>query len=160
MIVGGDASVRAWIDGVGQAGCTLINAEQVDGVAIASTSLVNPATGATTIVIGADDSLIQEALGKKVLYGAYHNVLTKRGVSAVWNGVITNAADAAASTSNGVPQMVINGKTVTTLEPNNMSNRATRIVFFKKGAAKATISADDAAKRCDTSFDLLDESVF
>ena len=139
--VGGDAPVRALIEAIGTASDVLINSRG-KALSVPSVALSNG-----KLVIGADDSVVNAALAKGSLYGAYNNVLTAGGISAGWNGVISKPPAKAASTHRfTVPAVVSGGKAAVALTPDNMI-AASEIVFFEAGAAKKSLSEAEAAQK-------------
>jgi hypothetical protein len=103
--------------------------------------------GNTVVVVGAEDSIVDAAVSSSALYGAYHNLVSSAGVSALWNGVVSTPASAKV-TGRFVPPMVTNGgKAAVVLAPNNLANAAKAIAFFEKGKGKAAISEEEAVKR-------------
>lgn len=151
IIAGGDSSVRAVIDAVGTACCAVINAQNASDVALPSLSVLKSGGSKTALVLGADDDLCQMACSKNVVHGAYHNVLTPAGVSAMWNGAITTAGKA----SGNVPSVVVDGKCATPINPNNLAFPADHIMFYKKGSKRSSVPEADAIKML---VDLSDES--
>lgn len=145
VCVGGSAPIRAMVDAVGLASSVVINELNKTAIALPSLSVVKGAD--TVVIVGADDSLVDTAITSSLAYGAYHNVITAAGVSALWNGVVSTPASAKA-TGRFVPPMVTSGgKAAVSLAPNNMANPAKAFVFFEKGKAKAVLSEEDAVKR-------------
>jgi hypothetical protein len=113
-----------------------MNEDQVEGIALPSVALNNG-----TLIVGADDEVVEAALNAKKLYGAYHNYIVPGfGVSALWNGCITQAD----TITSSVPVIAVNGKGVMPLSPNNLSN-ITQIKFYDKEAKK--ISSEEAIAR-------------
>jgi hypothetical protein len=113
-----------------------------DAIALSSVTVSNGKE--TTVVIGGDDSVV-EAAASKGLYGAYHNILTKAGVAALWNGFVGSSSSAKAY--GALPAIIAGGKTASALTPVNMVFPATKIVFFDKDARGSSISEEDAVKR-------------
>src|SRR5690606_39095036 len=121
------------------------------------------------VVVGADDALVAayasngKAARAYELFGAYHNVLSPEGVSALWNGYI-GAAGSTGATADEVPVLKVGGNGAHAVVPNNLASAATRVVFYEKGAAKGKLSVDEAAKRAvdvsDESKELLAKSLF
>ncbi len=140
--VGGDAPVRALIEALGTASDVLINSRPNGALSVPSVALTSG-----KLIIGADDSVVDAAVAKGSLYGAYNNVLTSGGISAGWNGVIGKAPAKATSTHrHAVPSVVSGGKAAVALTPDNMIG-ATEIVFFEAGAAKKTLTEADAVAK-------------
>ena len=146
--IGSAAPVRGVIEALGHAASVLINAQSASSLAVPSASIIGDDGASTTVVVSADDSVVAAALGKNKLYGAYHNVITVDGVSALWNGVITTApASVDTSRRRAVPAVVAGGFAAVPLHPNNLAHAAKHIVFYEKGAQNAPLSVDDAVKR-------------
>jgi len=143
VIVGGAAPVSGLVDAIGHATTVLLNAQAADAVALPSTSLVKGEQ--TAVILGADESVVDAAAQSGMLYGAYHNVLSAEGVSALWNGYLGSASTAGSSSST--PQVAVDGKAVVTCEPNNLAFPATHVIIYEKGAKKSKLSADEATKK-------------
>ena len=140
MLVGDSVPLRGVIEAVGQAAGVLIGQEQPAGVVIPSTAVINGDNN-TVLIVGADDSVVAGAVEKKVLYGAYHNYVSTTGVSALWNAVIT---DATTSQDQGV---VVQGKTLTITDPQNLVHPTKQFIFYTKDAASGPLSEEEAVKR-------------
>lgn len=135
-------SVIGLVDAIGYAYVGTLNEQVADAAALASLSLVSGKE--TTLVVGSvPDEFTQHALSKGQLYGAYHNVISVSGTSAVWNGVIAPAGDSASST----PAVVVNGSAARSTNPNNLAFAPTNLFFYEAGAKKSKLSAADAVKR-------------
>ncbi|KAJ1432747.1 hypothetical protein B484DRAFT_394836 [Ochromonadaceae sp. CCMP2298] len=143
VVVGGSAPVMALVDGLGLAATVLLNTQQPGALALACTSMVKGKE--TAVVVGADEEVLGAIAQSGNLYGAYHNIISPLGVSALWNGYIGPAAGSPAACPT--PAVIVGGKTVLCVEPNNMAHPATHIVFYEKGAARSKLSADEAVKR-------------
>ena len=87
-------------------------------------------------------SVIDAAVAKGVLYGAYDNVLSTVGVSAMWSGVIS--ANGKVST---VPTVVVDGNSATSTDPENLACPASHIVFYEAGAATKKLTEEEAVQR-------------
>ena len=147
---GSDAPVRALVEAIGMASDVLINGRSSDSLSVPSVALTSG-----KVIIGADDSVVDAAVAKGSLYGAYNNVITPDGVSAGWNGVIGKAPAKAGSAHRfTVPSVVSGGKAAVTLTPDNMVG-AGDIVFYEAGAGKKALSTEDAIKMI---VDLTDDS--
>lgn len=138
------------IDAIGLANTVVVNEELPHALALPSLALSKE--GVTTLVVNAPDSLLHLASADANLphlYGAYHNILTAEGVSAVWNGFIGKAASKARELNDarGLPTVVVNGSAALSVEPNNMASSPAHIVFYEKGATKGPISEQDAIKK-------------
>jgi hypothetical protein len=81
-------------------------------------------------------------VAKGILYGAYDNVLSTVGVSAMWSGVI-----GAPGAATMVPTVVVDGKGATSIDPENLACPANSIVFFEAGAASKKLSEEEAVQR-------------
>lgn len=125
---------------VGEAANVMLNATYKDAIAIHSVSIVNGKD--TTVIINGDDSVIAEAVSKEVLYGAYNNLLSLKGVSALWNGVISSTG-----TNKAIPNIMVDKESAVVLEPNNLAFPATHIIFYEKGAKSGALSEEEAVKR-------------
>jgi hypothetical protein len=88
-------------------------------------------------------SVIDAASAKNVLYGAYDNVISTVGVSAMWGGVIHGAGG-----GDVVPTVVVQGKSATPLSPDNLAFPAKHIVFYEKGAKSKSLTEEEAVQRC------------
>jgi len=146
--VGADAPVSAMVEALTEAACGVLNEQQADSVAVPSCALTNG-----TLVINADDSVTTGAHGAGSLYGAYGNIITPDGVTAMWDGVV-GPVPAKAAAHGAAPFVVNGGNTAISLQPDNMSNKPTKIVFFEAGAGKKALSEDEAVERL---VDLSDE---
>lgn len=144
ICIGGSAPIRAMVDAVGHASSVLINVQNANALALPSVALVKG--DKTVLVIGADDSVVDTAIASSLVYGAYHNVLSASGVSAMWNGVIS--APAAKNASRLVPPMVVSGgKAAVSVSPNNLAGPVQTMVFYEKGKGKTALSEEEAVKR-------------
>lgn len=88
-------------------------------------------------------SVVDAASAKNVLYGAYDNVISTVGVSAMWSGVIHTSG-----AGDTVPTVVVQGKSATPLAPDNLAFPAKHIVFYEKGAKSKSLTEDEAVQRC------------
>lgn len=150
VIAGSAAPVRGLLDAIGHASTVVINEDFKDALAIPSLS-VNK-SGVTTVVVNAPDSLVDAASSDahlSSLHGAYHNVLSARGVSAFWNGFLGKSSSKARELNEvrSIPSVVVKDITALSVEPNNLAHAASIIVFYEKGAAKANISEAEAVKK-------------
>jgi hypothetical protein len=154
IAVGKDAPIRALIEAIGVAGCTVINAEFKNVVALPSLCLTRSGGSKSTLVIGADDDVADALRAAGNLHGAYHNVISPLGVSAMWNGVIGSTQSSNAG-SDVLPAIEVAGKCASVVNPDNMAHPVDHVVFFQKGSAKSTIASEEAVKRildiCDAS---------
>jgi hypothetical protein len=87
-------------------------------------------------------SVIEAAVAKGILYGAYDNVLSTVGVSAMWSGVIRAPGGATM-----VPTVIVDGNCATSTDPENLACPANSIVFFEAGAASKKLSEEEAVQR-------------
>ena len=141
IIAGSKTPVRGLIEAIGHATTVLVNEQQSMSLALPSSTFVKDKS--TCVVIGSDDSINEALYASKSLYGAYHNILTSDGVSACWNGVLGSATPS----NSLVPSVVVSGKCAVALPPDNLAPPATHIVFYEKGAKKASISEEEAVKK-------------
>lgn len=86
--------------------------------------------------------MIDAAVSKGILYGAYDNVLSTVGVSAMWSGVI-----GAPGSATVIPTVVVDGKGATFLDPENLACPANNIVFFEAGAVSKKLTEEEAVQR-------------
>lgn len=142
VVVGESTPVRGIVDALGHAAIVLINEQQASGLAIPSLTVVK--NGITIVYVGAEDTAIATAASKGLLYGAYHNYLSTDGVSALWNGIISSLQTAGAS---AIPAVVVDGVAATAVNPNNLANPASQIIFVDSSAPKGAISEEEAVKR-------------
>ena len=138
--VGGSAPIRGLVAALGQASGVLINTMRTDCIAVPSVSITNGKE--TRVIVGADDSVIDAAVAKNILFGAYDNVLSTVGVAPMWNGVISVAGK-----MGPVPTVVVDGMAAVSVDPNNLAFPATSIVFFEAGAKKGTLTEEEAIAR-------------
>lgn len=139
---GSACSVLGIVDAIGNAYCGTLNEKVPSAAALASLTMVKGKD--TGIVIGAPDEFIQFALSKNILYGAYHNVLSATGTSAVWNGAV---APAGGTSGSDIPSVVVKGSAIRVVNPNNLAFSPSSLFFYEAGAKKSTISPADAVKR-------------
>jgi hypothetical protein len=144
VLSGASAPVRGLIDAIGLASSVVLNDTQENFLAVPSTVVVSGSE--VTLVVGADDSVVDEAVAKGVLYGAYHNAVSTDGVTALWNGVVKPPAPV--SSRRAAPAVVVGGKAAIPIEPNNLAGPVTRIVFYSQGSPTSSVSAEEATKRC------------
>lgn len=127
---------------MGHAASVVINELCPSALALPSVCVGKGAS--TVLIIGADDTVVSQAAAAGMLFGAYHNILTADGVSAMWNGYI---ADSGAASAASTPLVEVNGKSAVTLSPNNLAYFPSSVVFYEAGAKKSKLSADEAVKR-------------
>lgn len=112
----------------------------------------------TAIIVGADDSVIDSIISTPgLLYGAYGNVITPSGVSALWNGVIGAAPSGsllgaitgsdASPINSDIPVITSEGKTTIPIIPHNLAFPAAHIAFYDNNATSKTISEGDVIKK-------------
>ena len=142
IVIGGKAPVSGLVDAVGHAATVLINNQQAESLAIPSASFTKDKS--TCVVVGADEDVVSALYANKSLYGAYHNILTSVGVSAIWNGFIGTAT---AADADSVPSVFVGGKSAISLSPYNAVFPATHIAFYEKGQKTSSLSEDEAVKR-------------
>lgn len=134
--------LRGLVDAVGLAADALINEdESAAGFSIASTVLTKG--GSTTVVIGASDDLVTAAAKKGLLYGAYNNYITNFGVSALWNGYITQAAAGVKSAS----AVTVKSDVVLASSPDNLVNPPSEFIFVGKDGKKGPVTEQDALSK-------------
>ena len=144
MVIGGSAPIRAYIDAVGHATCVYVNESNPSAVAIPSLSIYNGKT--SVLIVGADDEVLRSLSSVAKVHGAYHNILTPNGISALWNGYIGDAAEGNDVTSP-LPSVVVNKLKVVPVDPFNLVRAPTRIVFYEKGAKKGKLADEDVVDR-------------
>jgi len=152
IVIGGAAPVRAMIEVIGHANTVLVNQQQSLSVALPSTVLVKGAD--TAVILNTNDDIVEAAAAAGLLYGAYHNILTPDGVTAMWNGYLGSSKKLTA-TSSKTPVVSVNDKVTINLEPNNVVFSPKHIIFYDKGASKGKLSIDEAVKRV---IDITDDS--
>ena len=150
VTIGEATPVRGIIDAIGFASTVVMNALSKDMLAVPSVAISKGSN--TAVIINGDDSVLDMAVSKNVLYGPYHNALSALGVSALWGGYIGNANAAA---NSDVPVVVSGGKGVVSSDPNNMAMPAKEIYFYEKGASKKVLTEEEATKKL---VELTDES--
>jgi hypothetical protein len=133
----------------------MINQEDEPIIALPSLSFVK--NGETIVIIDAPDSVVAavEKLNGASIYGAYNNVLSTTGVSALWNGYIRQSIEnisfpnANKFVFNGatVPLVKNNGNAVVSVAPDNLILPATNVIFFDKQAKSGSVSQEEAVKR-------------
>lgn len=141
VVVGGTAPIRGLIDAIGLATTIYINSTRNDILALPSTCISKGSN--TVIIVGADDSVVDAATSKNVLYGAYHHAISKNGVFSLWNSYIGNGATSAGD----IPSIVIGGKSVKPLAQKSAASSPTSIIFFEAGATKKDLTEDEALKK-------------
>ncbi len=145
VTIGGSAPLRAMVEAISLAAVGTINVQQADCIALPSCSIVKD--GKSTLVVNADDSVVAAAHAAGALYGAYANLITPVGLSALFNGVIC-AAPAQSTVSKFSAAHVINGGlTAVALQPDNMAATPRTLVFFEAGATKKALTEEEAVTR-------------
>ena len=143
-MAGSDAPVRGLVHALGLSSCVLMNERRPDILAIPSITVIK--NNSTTLIIGADDEVVEQAYTTGILYGAYHNVvIPTSGVSALWGGGIGKASNTVNVTEqNDTPVVVVGGKAAMKTNPNNMAFLPTHIIFVEKDVASGIVSEADA----------------
>ena len=113
---------------------------------LASLSLVKG--NETALVVGAPEEFNQFALSQNILYGAYHNVISTAGTSAVWKGVV---APVSGDSGSDTPLVVVKGNAARAVNPNNLAFAPASLFFYEAGAKKTKLSEADAVKRFEIS---------
>jgi len=147
IVVGNDAPIRAIVEGISHSATVVLNEQNSNKLALPSVCL---AKGKDTIlVVGAPDELATAADKKNVLYGAYSNLVSNQGVSALFNGVIADSSGSGTAVSDrDIPSIVSSeGKTIRPIIPNNMAYPPSHIIFFEKGAKLSSLSEENASAK-------------
>jgi len=142
VMAGSTCSIMGLVDAIGSAYAGTLNEQVANAAAVASVSMVKGKD--TGVVIGAPEEFTQFALSKNILYGAYHNVISVAGTSAVWGGVV---APVAGESGSDAPSVVVKGSAARYLNPNNLAFAPSSLFFYEAGAKKSKLSAADAVKR-------------
>lgn len=130
------------MDAIGHAYAGTLNEQVPEAAVLSSLSLVKG--NETSLVVGAPEEFNQFALSQNILYGAYHNVISTTGTSAVWNGVI---APVSGESSSDTPSIVVKGSAARAVNPNNLAFAPSSLFFYEAGAKKTKLSEADAVKR-------------
>jgi hypothetical protein len=141
VVAGKSYPVSGIVEALGYAYSGALNDSNASAVALPSLSVVRNRD--TAVVVGANDEFVQAALSKNILYGAYHNVISSVGTSAVWGGVI---APYSADTSS-TPSVIVKGLAARSTSPANLAFAPSTLFFYEKGASKSKISIEDAVKK-------------
>jgi hypothetical protein len=145
ITAGADAPVSAIVEAITEAACGVINAQQAGSLAVPSCSVAKGES--VTLIVNADDSVNAAALASGNLYGAYGNILTDSGLTAMWDGVV-GPTPASPSNAFGAAPFVVNGNSAAiTTQPDNMVASPASVVFYEAGAVKKAISEDEAVAR-------------
>ena len=142
IIIGSGAPISALIDAIGQTSAVMVNAKVKNGIALPSLSIAKGKH--TVIVIGADESVVADAVATNALVGAYYNLISSDGVSPFFNGCI---ASSTIPSKLDTPVVVSQDKSVVPIVPNNMAFPATHIVFYEKGAITSKVTEEVAAEK-------------
>ncbi len=138
IVAGNDAPIRAILEAYGMAGAAMINSESNTSLALPCLTLLKD--NKTTVVVGdVSDVLVSKAASSGALYGAYYNVLSTEGVSAMFNGAI-GSAEGVAGTSE-LPLVVCKAQAALPIFPADSAPSISTIVFV--GSDKK-LSADEA----------------
>lgn len=154
-----DAStpIRGIVEAVAFASNVLVNEKFTSAVALRSVSLVKG--DKTVLVVDAPDAVLSSLLeaqsasgsSSSSVFGAYSNVVSAAGVSALFNGVICSEAAAGALKAGAgnkhSPSVVVGGQVAVAMHPNNLANPVSHIAFFEEGAAKTVLSEADALQK-------------
>jgi hypothetical protein len=120
----------------------VITSLNVDAVAVPSCSMNNG-----TLVINADQSVVDTAISNGTLYGAYGNIITKEGVSAMWDGAITGVSSSTKVNKFGATHIVNDGTTAIMLQPDNMINKPNKVIFYEAGTKNSSLNETDAVAK-------------
>lgn len=142
MVAGQSYNVQGLVDALGYAYAGTFN--DINSTAVAFPSLSVSKNNQIAIIVGAPDEFTQAAISQNIIYGAYHNVISEIGTSAVWAGAISPFT---ANTESNTPSVVVKGLTARSLHPNNLAFSPSTFVFYEKNAKKSTITVDEAVKR-------------
>lgn len=133
--VGSKAPIRGMIEAIGTASDVIINTRTSDVLSVSGTALTNG-----TLIINADDSVIDAAKSKNLLYSAYNTILTSNGMSAGWNGIIDKSAKPASGGHRfDIPQ-IVSDSTVGVVQPDNMMALPKNLVFYEKGGKTGSMT--------------------
>ena len=157
-MVGGSAPVRALIEAIGHACAEVINVQHKSWLSLPSCCIIKGSSkdSSTLLVVGADDSVLEAAIASKLpIYGAYQNLVSANGVSAMFAGIISpyssssspSTPSSSASFSSRNPLVIAGGQSAISLNPDNMVHSAKTIVFYEKGAKKANLTSEQATER-------------
>ena len=141
VMAGKSYPVSGVVEALGYAYSGALNDSNPTAVALPCLSVVRNRD--TAVVVGANDEFVQAALSKNILYGAYHNIISTVGTSAVWGGVVAPyTAD-----SSSTPSVVVKGLAARSTSPANLAFAPSTFFFYEKGTAKSKISVEDAVKK-------------
>lgn len=149
IIAGADAPVRGVLEAYGIAAAAMINSESKHSLAIPCLTVQKE--GKTVVIVGENlDAVAAKAFAKGSLYGAYWNVLTEFGVSAIFNGLVGSADGVAGTTvvegfagCSPIPVVVSKGSAALAVSPDNFCGAIDKIVFI----GDKTLSADEAKSK-------------
>lgn len=155
IIAGNDAPILGIVKAINQAACVVLNEQAPSTISVPSISFSSK-NGDTTIVIGADDSVVNAvsataASGKVTLHSAYGNLIAAEGVSGLWNGVIgpSGLASTFKHTSDDFgglqlpPVVEVNNMVAVPVNCDNLINPVTKVIFYEKGNKKAKLSSEE-----------------
>ena len=141
VVAGGAAPIRGLIDAIGLATTVYMNSTQKDILALSSTCIVKGSS--TILIIGADDTVIDAAASKSVLYSAYHNAVSKNSVYSLWNSYIGTGAIAPGE----IPSIVSGGRIIKPLAQKSAASSPTSIIFFEAGAMKKALTQEEGLRK-------------
>lgn len=144
VLVGDGVPLRGLIDAIGHAASVVSNALNTLSVSLNSVSIVKG--DKTALIVGYDDSVIDAAISKNMLYGAYQNFVSVDGVSAFWNGVVSKNISTKQNDQT-VPIIEIQDKKLAQLIPNNFAHPVSHLSFYNAGSSKENITEEEAIKR-------------
>jgi hypothetical protein len=172
IVMGESAPVIALVRAIGHASNVVINEKYLDVLAVPSLSFTTVTKkgkeAASVVVINATDAMVDAAIADKgiTLHGAYDNVLTASGVSALWNGVVSSTTKAGAvykpelssfAFDGAVPIVTVNDKAALPVYPDNLIAPVTHIAFFESGADNKVLSTEEGLERLVAMADASDE---
>lgn len=141
VVAGGAAPICGLIDAIGLATTVYMNSTQKDILALSSTCIVKGSS--TILIIGADDTVIDAAASKSVLYSAYHNAVSKNSVYSLWNSYIGTGAIAPGE----IPSIVSGGRIIKPLAQKSAASSPTSIIFFEAGAMKKALTQEEGLRK-------------
>lgn len=155
IVIGSDAPIEALVSSVGHATTVMLNSEYEDSVAVPSVSFTGE--NGPALIVGADQSVLDAIVaGNKTtqLHGAYHNLVTPDGISALWNGVIGLPGSPLSaiksdfgSLSSPVPTVIGNAGAALPVTPDNLIALPKQIAFYEKGASKSKLTLEQGVKK-------------
>ena len=141
VVAGNLVPLRGVVEGMNLAATVLINAQHADKIALSSTTF----TGKSTVaVVNAPDDIISKVKG--TVHGAYGNVFSTDGVSALWGGRIATGSptELVDSFLADVPTVTSNKSCVQSIEPVNMVRPAESVFIYDATVTKKTEISGDA----------------